>query len=48
MNMLKNEFLVLHQEGERQLNSMAQTEDALAAESETTNNAMADATEGSD
>jgi hypothetical protein len=46
--MSNDEFEVLRQERERRLNSSAQTDDALAAESETFINATTEATEGSD
>jgi hypothetical protein len=48
VTMSNDEFKVLRQERERRLNSLAQTEDALAAESETFINATTEATEGSD
>ena len=48
MNMSNDEFKVLHQEQERRLNSLAQTDDVLAADLEITSNATTEATGRSD
>ena len=47
VTMSNDEFELLQQERERQLNSLAQAEDALTAASVTSINAMTEATEGS-